>query len=71
LSHILLTDRYFYGRGMFRVDPSLEMKRLEAIFRYGVFKMLLPGGGITKALITMLSNWRHSGFQVNFSLDWL
>jgi hypothetical protein len=52
---------------MFRVAPSPEMKKLEAVFRYGVFKMLLPGGRITKDLITMLSNWRHSGFQVNFS----
>jgi hypothetical protein len=69
LSHILLTDRYFYGRGMFRVAPSLEMKKLEAIFRYGIFKMPPPGGRIAKDLITMLSNWRHSGFQVNFSLD--
>ena len=54
---------------MFRVAPSLEMKELEAVFRYGIFKMPPPGGRITKDLITMLSNWRHSGFQVNFSLD--
>jgi len=47
------------------------MKKLEAIFRYGVLKMLLPGGRITEDLIPMLSTWRHSGFQVNFSLDWL
>jgi hypothetical protein len=32
---------------MFRVAPSPKMKKLEAIFRYGVFKMLLPGGRIT------------------------
>jgi hypothetical protein len=52
---------------MFRVAPSLEMKKLGAVFRYGIFKMPPPGGGFTKDLITMLSNWRHSGFQVNFS----
>jgi hypothetical protein len=49
---------------MFRVAPPLDLKRLEAIFRYKVFKMLLAKGRITKDLIAMLSNWRHSGFQV-------
>ncbi|MBU1205540.1 MAG: hypothetical protein KKH04_01205 [Proteobacteria bacterium] len=49
---------------MFRVAPSLEMKKLEAVFRHKVFKMLLARGRITKDLIAMLSNWRHSGFQV-------
>jgi hypothetical protein len=48
----------------FRVAPSLDLKKLEAIFRHKVFKMLLAKGRITKDLITMLSNWRHSGFQV-------
>jgi len=49
---------------MFRVAPPLEMKKLEAIFRHKVFKMLPVRGRITKDLIAMLSNWRHSGFQV-------
>ena len=49
---------------MFRVAPSLDLKKLEAIFRHKVFKMLLAKGRITKDLIAMLSNWRHSGFQV-------
>ena len=40
------------------------MKKLETIFRYKVFKMLLARGRITKDLIAMLSNWRHSRFQV-------
>ncbi|MBP9012354.1 MAG: transposase [Smithella sp.] len=40
--HILVTDEYFYGqRGMFRVALPLELKKLEAIFRHKVFKMLL------------------------------
>jgi hypothetical protein len=34
---------------MFRVAPSLEMKKLEAISRHKVFKMLLARGRITKA----------------------
>jgi len=62
--HVLVTDGCFYGRGMFRVAPPLDLKKLEAIFRDKVFKMLLAKGRITKDLIAMLSNWRHSGFQV-------
>ena len=62
--HVLVTDGCFYGKGMFRVAPSLEMKKLGAIFRHKVFKMLLVRGRITKDLIAMLSSWRHSGFQV-------
>ncbi|MFH1758145.1 MAG: transposase [Pseudomonadota bacterium] len=62
--HVLVTDGCFYGRGMIRVAPSVEMKKLEAIFRHRVFKMLLVRERITKDLITMISNWRHSGFRV-------
>ena len=49
---------------MFRVAPPLDLKKLETLFRHKVFKMLLAKGRITKDLIAMLSNWRHSGFQV-------
>ncbi len=70
--HVLVTDGCFlrqaqdsvYGRGMFRVAPPLDLKKLEAIFRHRVFKMLLAKGRITRDLIAMLSNWRHSRFQV-------
>jgi hypothetical protein len=63
--HILVTDGCFYGdRGMFRVAPPLELKKLEAIFRHKVFKMLLAKGKITKEMTRMLSSWRHSGFNV-------
>jgi hypothetical protein len=44
--HILLTDGCFYGDGgMFRVAPPLELKKLEAIFRHKVFRMLLKRSG--------------------------
>lgn len=33
-------DGCFYGNGMFRVAPPLELKKLEAIFRHKVFRML-------------------------------
>jgi hypothetical protein len=59
-----VTDGCFYGKGMFRIAPPLDLKKLEAIFRHKVFKMLLAKGRITRELIAMLSNWRHSGFQV-------
>jgi len=63
--HILVTDGCFYGnKGMFRVAPPLELKKLEAIFRHKVFRMLLNRGKITKEMIAMLSSWQHSGFQV-------
>ncbi len=63
--HILLTDGCFYGeRGMFRVAPPLEIKKLEAIFRHKVFRMLLKKGKITEEMVRMLSTWQHSGFNV-------
>jgi hypothetical protein len=63
--HILVGDGCFYGnKGMFLVAPPLELKKLEAIFRRKVFKMLLNKGKITKEMIAMLSTWRHSGFHV-------
>jgi poly(3-hydroxybutyrate) depolymerase len=49
---------------MFRVAPPLELKKLEAIFRHKVFKMLLSQGKITQEMVAMLSTWRHSGFNV-------
>jgi hypothetical protein len=49
---------------LFRVAPPLELKKLEAIFRHKVFRMLLAKGKITQEMIAMLSKWRHSGFHV-------
>ena len=63
-THILVTDGCYYDNGMFRVSPPLELKKLEAIFRHKVFKMLLAKGKITQEMIAMLSKWRHSGFHV-------
>jgi len=63
--YIIVTDGCFYGtKGMFRVAPPFEMKKLEALFRHKVFKMLLAKDKITEDLIRMLSGWRHSGFNV-------
>jgi len=49
---------------MFRVAPPLELKKLEAIFRHKVFRMLIAKGKITQEMIALLSGWRHSGFHV-------
>ena len=63
--HILLTDGCFYGvKGMFRVAPPLELKKLETIFQHKVFRMLLKKGKITEEMVRMLNTWRHSGFNV-------
>ncbi len=60
-----MTDGCFYGDGgMFRVAPPLELKKLEAIFRHKVLRMLLNKGKIVQEMIAMLSTWRHSGFNV-------
>jgi hypothetical protein len=41
-TYILVTDGCFYGnKGMFRVAPPLELKKLEAIFQHTVLRMLL------------------------------
>lgn len=62
--HILITDGCFYGKGMFRVAPPLELKKLETIFRHKVFRMLIAKGKITEEMLTLLAGWRHSGFHV-------
>jgi hypothetical protein len=69
--HILVTDGCFYGEKSMsralqgiRVAPPLELKKLEALFRHNVFKMLLAKGKITRELIAMHSSWKHSGFNV-------
>jgi hypothetical protein len=49
---------------MFRVSSPFELKKLEAIFRHKVLRMLLTKGKITQEMIAMLSTWRHSGFNV-------
>jgi len=64
-THILVTDGCFYGnKGMFRVAPPLELKKLEAIFQHKVLRMLLSKRKISEEMIRMLSTWRHSGFHV-------
>ncbi|MDD5414834.1 MAG: transposase, partial [Smithellaceae bacterium] len=63
--HILVTDGCFYGsKGVFRVAPPLELKKLEAIFRHKVLRMLLSRRKISEEMIRMLATWRHSGFHV-------
>jgi hypothetical protein len=59
-AHILVTDGCFYGnKVMFRVAPPLELKKLEAIFRHKVLRMLLSKGKMTEEMIAMLSTFQH------------
>jgi len=58
------TDGRFYGKDMFRVASPLELKKLEAIFRYKVLRMLIARGKITSEMIALRSRWRHSGFHI-------
>ncbi len=62
--HILCTAGCFYGNGMFRITSVFDVKKLEKLFQNQILKMLLTKGKITKDLIAMLLNWRHSGFNV-------
>jgi hypothetical protein len=39
--HVLATDGCFYGQGLFRATPKLELKYLEKLFRLKVLAMLL------------------------------
>jgi len=56
--HILVTDGCFCGnKGLFRVAPPLELKKLEAIFQHKVLRILLNKGNITREMIAMLSTW--------------
>ncbi|MEK7827329.1 MAG: hypothetical protein AAB299_06315 [Thermodesulfobacteriota bacterium] len=41
---LLVTDGCFYGNGMFRVAPPLELKKLEAIVQHKSIKMLPAKG---------------------------
>ena len=55
--HILVTDGCFYTKGMFRIAPSLELKKIETIFRHKVFCMLVARGKISREMIFLLSTW--------------
>jgi hypothetical protein len=43
----MVTDGCFFGKGMSRVAPPPELKKLEAIFRHKVFGMLVAKGKIS------------------------
>jgi hypothetical protein len=62
--HILCTDGCSYGKVIFRVSPLFDLKKLEKLFQHQILKMLLTKGKITNDLVTMLSKWSHSGFNV-------
>jgi len=49
------------GKGVFPVAPPLELKKVETIFQYKIFRMLLVKSKVTQDMIAMLRKWRHFG----------
>ena len=66
--HAIVTDGLFNKNGTFYVMPKTKLKRLEEIFRAGVFRMLKEEGKITDEIIENLMKWRYSGFSINNGL---
>jgi hypothetical protein len=63
--HAIASDGLFVANGWFYVLPTIDLKKLEGLFRHQVLKMLLREGKIDDALIKKLSSWPHSGFSVH------
>lgn len=63
--HAIVSDGLFTPNGWFYVSPKIDLKKLEALFRHQVLKMLQREGKIDEALIKKLLGWRHSGFSIH------
>jgi transposase-like protein len=63
--HAIVFDGLFAPNGWFYMLPKIDLKKLEALFRHRVLKMLLREGKIDEALIKKLLGWRHSGFSIH------
>jgi hypothetical protein len=63
--HAIVSDGLFAPNGWFYVLPKIDLKKLEALFRHHVLKMLMREGKIDEALIKKLLGWRHSGFSLH------
>lgn len=50
--------------GMLTVSPVIDCRILGRLFRHYMLKMLLEKGKITKDMIALLDQWRHTGFNV-------
>ncbi len=62
--HCLVNDGCFMPHGWFHVLPVLNVKKLENLFRYKVFKMLLREKKISRELVDKLLSWKNSGVGV-------
>jgi hypothetical protein len=62
--HILCADGGFGERGIFYAAADLDGPALEPLFRHKILSMLKRRGLITDRVIELISNWRHSGFNV-------
>jgi hypothetical protein len=63
--HILCADGCFGNNGIFYAAAAdLDGPSLESLFRHKILSMLKRRGLITDRVIELISNWRHSGFNV-------
>jgi len=63
--HILAADGGFGGSGIFYASTvNLDASTLEPIFSHKILSMLKKKGLIGDRVIELISNWRHSGFNV-------
>ena len=63
--HILCADGVFNDNGTFYAAASdLDATSLEPLFRHKILSMLKKKGLIGERVIELISNWRHSGFNV-------
>jgi hypothetical protein len=62
--HLIATDGYFSGSGMFTKGTEAVAKNLEELFRYEVLRMLKGEGKINDAVIENMLCWHHSGLNV-------
>ena len=67
--HILCADGGFGDNGIFYAAASeLDATALEPLFAHKILSMLKRRGLIGKRVIEIISNWRHSGFNVYSSV---
>jgi len=61
--HVLISDGCFHESSMLTVAHRIDCRTLERLFRHRVLKMLLEKGKITRDMIALLDQWRHTGFN--------
>ncbi len=63
--HAIVSEGLFSANGWLYVVPSIDLKKLEQLFRHKVLTLLRREGKIDDALIKKVLGWRHSGFSIH------